>query len=140
MQLRRSKIWPLRGAPSTAAQVTQIRQGAVKRVEEVKATSADNKTVVNFVIFKEVPFQQDGISVVHVGARYNSEADIRPVFQWCYVKTEMKQGSASSRYIQLATLDNDRRKNAEIRAQDATEFGTSVNALRRAQQKCEFEN
>lgn len=127
------------GCPKES-EVDQKRRGAKKRIEQItsdQTAGPATKSVVNFVIFKEIAFNRAGIKNVVVGMRYKDAQATKPSSQWCYVT----KGDISVIAIQATLSDKTggQRVDRTITAAAAREIRATVSDLKAAQRRCEFE-
>lgn len=122
------------GSPTPAE---KTREAASDRVSSLSPSSGANP-VYNFTIFKEIPFNKDGMQNVVVGMKYDDSEAVTPSHQWCYVMSPNIDGTDTR--ISLAT------KNGvfgtiekSITHAQANKADTSVAILESAQRLCAFE-
>lgn len=140
----------LQGASSSSASRTEIiRQAAEDMVGSIASKScapeaSDNgqaappaPEVLNFVIFKEIPFARGKISQINVGMRYETAGDKRPAWQWCYVTTPNPSGTKAQ--VDLAHVYGQRRVDSPMTTAMARDLGVNVADLEAAKSRCSFE-
>jgi len=138
--------------PENASTVQPLRRtDADRRLDEIKRsidevkgrkpTGAPNtkpaKSVLNFVIFKNIEFSRSGINRVTVGMRYSDTTVKMPSYQWCYI--EKRNLSGTKTHLYLANKSATGRVNTIITLAEAREFRASLADLNAAQRECVFE-
>lgn len=118
------------------AALVSTRNAAQQKVDIVRSTAAPGASVFDYVIFKSVPFNIDGLVKVTIGMQYASSVDEKPSEQWCYV--ERGRFGASGAVVWLANYESGKRTNRDLRDADASALNTSLETLRRAQAACDF--
>ncbi len=113
--------------------ISIMRGEARERVE----TMQSGNVVVNYVLFRNIPFSEDGFDKITVGMRYDSEGDEEPSYQWCYIERATSVAPVID-HFQLATKSVGH-IDTEILSIHAAELGTTVDVLLRAQSNCLFE-
>jgi len=96
-----------------------------------------SKTVVNFVIFKEIEFGRSGLGDVLVGMEYNNLNSVKPSKQWCYLTRNNLSGTSTR--IELASKTGDRPVLLELSVREAKEVRVTLSVLKSAQRLCRFE-
>lgn len=118
-------------------EIMRTKSAAEGRIEELVVEPQTGTSVFNYVIFREVPFVEDGFSQITVGMRYASDAEDTPSEQWCYMIKNYGVADLGLR-IDLASKRNGNRIDHTITAAQAQELGTTLSLLLRARSQCQF--
>ena len=134
------------GRPNQESEVDHLRREAVSRIDKIKAprTAPERpdstpiaKTVIDYVMFKEISFGRSGINKVTVGMRYKDSSTKKPSRQWCYVSKTNLSGSVTR--VNLAAKIADRRTDYTLTLNEAREIRSTMADLKVAQRSCAFE-
>jgi hypothetical protein len=120
------------------ARIDETRAEAARRLGEISSGNKNTNsksTVYDFVIFKEIPFTQDGFKQVTVGMRYQDADAKLPARQWCYIERGRSNGTSIK--VTLAVTENGHTPE-DITQDMATALTTSVGVLKSAQGSCLF--
>lgn len=130
--------------------VNDARAAAGSRVESIIGSSTPQSVpatgttigppapeVINFVIFRELPFVRGKVNQVNIGMKYNKATDEKPTSQWCYVNAPNPSGSAVR--VTLANKYENQRFDEELTTSIARELGMSLGDLNAAQRLCTFD-
>ena len=126
-----------RDALAGETEITKTKTAAEGRIEELAVELQAGASVFNYVIFRKIPFAEDGFSQITVGMRYASESEDIPSEQWCYLLKGYGAGDLKL-WIDLASKRNGNRIDHPITGTQAQELGTTLPLLRRAQTLCQF--
>lgn len=139
---------------ATSAPVEDARNAAQKMVQKITSSQPiaiaepslapsplstsqqPEREVVNFVIFREIPFVRGQVNKINVGMKYE-KADERPSSQWCYVTASKPNGTITR--VDLAYKVSDLQTDETLSATKARELGMTLRDLRGAQERCIFE-
>ena len=118
------------------------REEAVAAMEEVKrngqAVAPDQPpAVIDFVIFQEIPFGQDGFEEVTVGMRFEDSNNRSPSAQWCYLSKPVG-AEDTERNISLAVQEGDSLIKRDVTPEMAKEGATTQEVIMAAQKFCRF--
>ena len=102
----------------------QTRNTAERRVRETASEVGISAEVFDFVIFREIPFEENGFSNVIVGMRYANNEGRTPSSQWCYVEKDTSSVVAHTEKITLANKEGNQVIETTITDQHAREFGS----------------
>ena len=120
--------------------VEPIVRQAEKRIDALKAGGVieptAGRTVIDFVIFKNLDFNRDGLSTVVVGMKYKDASATEPSSQWCYVNKGNLSGNVTR--VDLADKIGDQLNYRDITLSQAREARTTVLTLKAAQRLCVF--
>lgn len=108
----------------------------IAKVLSEGAEQTSTSPVYDFVIFRDIPFVQDGFSHVNVGMRYDDTEATMPSSQWCYI--ERLQLNQTSQKITLALKTEGDQTNIPMTTDIATSLLTSLDVLKAAQKSCIF--
>ena len=128
------------GDPEVQRQLREIRSTIENIRGSTKSDSSPGdrpRTVVDFVIFKEIKFQQAGIEDVVVGMSYEDSNSTSPNRQWCYVIKPNASGTATR--VELAGKVGDHKTDDQLTVAKARGIGASLKTLTAAQRLCAFE-
>ena len=124
--------------------VDQRLSEIMRQIDEIKRGKTGDGTgaqpaspVLNFVIFKEIPFNRAGISNVVIGMRYKDTTSKIPSSQWCYVNKGNLSGTVTR--VDLAKKDDKQPIKSTLTLSEAREMRTTLDILRSAQRHCTFE-
>jgi len=131
------------GAQSPANEVRSAAEGRVASLAQSSSASADGQIsnvtpIYNFNIFKQVPFNRDGIDEVVIGMKYDDSESKAPSSQWCYILSLNLDGTATRMTLAHKTKSYGKTKQHLTFAQ-ASKLGTKLSTLRSAQKLCVFE-
>lgn len=131
------------GSTSQANDVRRRAEGQVTALSGSASESTGGKNppitpVYNFTIFKEIPFNRDGIDEVIVGMAYDDSESKIPSSQWCYITIPNLDGTATRLNLASKSPAFGRKEQSLTYAQ-ASEMGTTISILRSAQDLCAFE-
>ena len=126
-----------RDALRSETEIKKTKAAAEGRIEELAIEPQTGASVFNYVIFREIPFSEDGFSQITIGMRYASEAEDAPSEQWCYLMKDYGVADLGLR-IDLASKRNDNRTDHTITRTQAQELGTTLPLLLRARSQCQF--
>ncbi len=128
------------GNPEVQRQLSEIRS----TIADVRAgssvdtpTTESLRTVIDFVIFKEVQFSQAGLEEVVVGMRYQDSSSENPSTQRCYVNKPNDSGAETR--VNLARKEGPQRIDDILTTAMAREIGAPLGVLKEAQSLCAFE-
>jgi len=124
-------------ALSGETEISKTKAAAEGRIEELTMDPQSGASLFNYVIFREIPFSEDGFSQITIGMHYASEAEDSPSKQWCYMMRDYGSADLGLR-IDLASKRNDNRIDHTITETQARELGTTLQLLLRAQSRCQF--
>lgn len=118
------------------------RAAAVAAMEEVRrngqAVAPDQApAVIDFVIFQEIPFGQDGFEEVTVGMRFADSNDRSPSAQWCYLSKPVG-AEDTERKISLAVQEGGILIKGDVTPEMAREGATTQEVIKAAQKLCRF--
>jgi len=108
-------------------------------IEKIIKVPIQVGNVTDFTFFNSKQINKDGIAEVTVGASYESVNSLYPEEQWCYATGTKNISKNIYSRISLAnkaglkTVDYNK-----ITEQDSKEFGSSIEALEKAKDFCEF--
>lgn len=91
--------------------------------------------ILNYVLFRSIPFNVKGIPNLTVGMRYKVQNDKKPSTQWCYVE----RGRPSAVTVYIADKTGTKRSDTALTQVQASDLGLTLSELRRAQKLCKFE-
>lgn len=126
------------GSFADAARTIGDRARAIEQRDGSNEAAPDqSKAVVNFVIFRNIPFARAGLDGVTVGMKYDSSTSTIPSSQWCYVKRSNPSGTET--VVHLATWSNGARTDLPIGAGEIREIAAPATDIQAAQRLCVFE-
>ena len=114
-----------------------MRQEAKARIGEMVGSTSTSPSIFNYVIFREMPFNEDGFANVVVGMQYSEAEDRVPSSQWCYVEKDHGTIGIAWRF-DLANKTGSVRQDSDFTDRHASDLGTTRSVLARAQAQCVF--
>lgn len=143
----------IEGLPSSSSStgstvVSEVRKAAQETVKRVIAgspqpneagvpSSPPAAEVVNFVIFRDLPFVRGKVNQVHIGMKYEKATDEKPSSQWCYINAPNPSGTSVR--VTLANKLGAQRYDEQLTATIAREVGLNLGDLNAAQRLCAFD-
>jgi hypothetical protein len=113
----------------------------IEKFESKTKTAGDTaqsvKTVYDYVLFKHIPFDRDGLQNIIIGMRFPESRAEKPSRQWCYVVKPTDTGVQNR--LTLSIVENGVRNDQPITRDMAQTMATDLNNLENARDLCVFE-
>jgi hypothetical protein len=121
--------------PSPSPNFQSVVREVQRKAGETTANGAP-ETVIDYVIFRNIPFVRANISEVTIGMHYpDSEAKV-PDREWCYITSPNDDGTSTK--VQLSVKRGSLKIESELTYQMARSVGLSMSDLTEAKNLCKF--
>ncbi len=108
-----------------------------KRAGETGAVGGP-KAVIDYVIFKSIPFSRAKVSDVTIGMHYPDSEATSPDREWCYITSPNDDGTSTR--VELMVKRGGAKIESEMTYQKARSVGLSMSDLTEAKNLCKFSN